>query len=90
MLLTGVEGDVLWVEVSLAFNSEHLDWVASACRQVGKLKGQTIREIRERLLVDLHAVVVDVTGPPLPWETGARSRHASHVCLAEETICGWK
>lgn len=64
ILLTGVEGDLLRIEVSLTLNREHLDWVAGARCQVGEVGGQASPILRQFFVAfDLHAVTADVTRP---------------------------
>lgn len=64
--LTGDEGGLLRVQVSPTLNREHLDWVAGACCQVGKLVGQiSFIQIFCQFFVlpDHQTVMADVTRP---------------------------
>lgn len=62
ILLTGVEGDLLRIEVSLTLNREHLDWVAGACRQAGEVGGHASPIFCQFFVAfDLHAVTAVVS-----------------------------
>ncbi len=94
-LLTGVEGDILWIEVSATFHRKHLNGVQSSCGQILYVLGQvSLVKCLVKCLVfalsDLHSIVTDVlsTGSFGPAQIDFTCVHVGNIYLAKKALCG--
>lgn len=90
-LLTGVEGDILWIEIPATFHRKHLNSVQSSCGQILYVLGQ-VSLVKCLVFVPshLHSVVTDVlsTGSLSPAQIDFTCVHVGNIYLAKKALYG--